>query len=249
YVNLNPCPEACLNERGGGYSCGVFNGVGVNRGCKSDNGTFRPGYLTQLVCMMMEKLLGCCVRATTLHPAVKGPLNKSFSYYDELTYVFGRDKAMGRFAKTFVDVGSNEPGGWKRGVSTVYSQGIDMSQDNVRASLPSRASEGRTESSGSKRKRGSQREVDVEGIHLTLDQTNEKLRMIAEWPVHALANDNHVRMEFFHILREMLELTSLNRALLQRNLLSCMDDLRGFVLMPEDEREGFCRVLLRDTTR
>ncbi|KAA0048205.1 retrotransposon protein [Cucumis melo var. makuwa] len=73
--------------------------------------------------------------------------------------------------------------------------------------------------------------------------------MIAEWPVHALANDNHVRMEFFHILREMLELTSLNRALLQRNLLSCMDDLRGFVLMPEDEREGFCRVLLRDTTR
>ncbi|KAA0037742.1 retrotransposon protein [Cucumis melo var. makuwa] len=131
---------------------------------------------------------------------------------------------MGRFAETFVD-------------------------DDVHASRPSRSSEGRTESSGSKRKRGSQREVDVEGIHLELDQTNNQLKMIAEWPACALVNDNHVRTEFFPILREMPELTSLDRALLQRHLLSRMDDLQGFVLMPEDERDGFCRVLLRDITR
>ncbi|KAA0054316.1 retrotransposon protein [Cucumis melo var. makuwa] len=93
---------------------------------------------------------------------------------------------------------------------------------------------GGTESSGSKRKRESQRELDVEGIHLALDQTNEQLRMIVEWLARALANDNHVRTEFFRILREMSELTSLDRALLQRHLLSRMDDLRGFILMPED---------------
>ena len=133
--------------------------------------------------------------------------------------------------------------------SPVYSQGIDLSQDDVRASRPSRASMGRTGSSGSKRKRGSQREVDVEGIHLALDQTNEQLRMIAEWPARALANEDHVHTEFFRILSEMPELTSLDRTLLQRHLLSRMDDLRGFVLMPEDEREGFCRVLVRDITR
>ncbi|KAA0064312.1 retrotransposon protein [Cucumis melo var. makuwa] len=121
--------------------------------------------------------------------------------------------------------------------------------NDVRASRPSCALEGRTGSSGSKRKRGSQREVDVEGIHLALDQTNEQLRMIAKWPTHALTNDNHVRTEFFRILREMLELTSLDRTLLQRHLLSRMDDLRGFVLMPEDEKEKFCKVLLRDMTR
>uniref|UniRef100_A0A9I9EB63 Retrotransposon protein n=1 Tax=Cucumis melo TaxID=3656 RepID=A0A9I9EB63_CUCME len=132
----------------------------------------------------------------------------------------------------------------------VYSQGIDLSQDDVRASRPSRAlKEGKTESSGSKRKRRSQREVDVEGIHLALDQTNEQLRMIAEWPARVLVNDNHVHTEFFCILREMPELTSLDRALLQRHLLSRMDDLRGFLLMHEDEREGFCRVLLRDMMR
>ncbi|KAA0046234.1 retrotransposon protein [Cucumis melo var. makuwa] len=241
-------------------------------GWKSDNGTFRPGYLAQLVRMMAEKLPGC-QRAVALggtmksivaekelfdnwvrsHPAAKELLNKPFPYYDELTYVFGCDRATGRFAETFADVGSNESsGGYDRfdmgdgneDFPPLYSQGIDLSQDDVRASRPSRASEGRTGSSGSKRKRGSQRDFDVEAIHLALDQTNEQLRQIAEWPARNLANDNHVRTEFFRIMREMPELTSLDRALLQRHLLSRMDDLRGFVLMPEDEREGFCRVLL-----
>uniref|UniRef100_A0A9I9ED78 Retrotransposon protein n=1 Tax=Cucumis melo TaxID=3656 RepID=A0A9I9ED78_CUCME len=45
------------------------------------------------------------------HPAAKGLLNKPFPYYDELTYVFGHDRTTGRFAETFADVGSNEPGG------------------------------------------------------------------------------------------------------------------------------------------
>ncbi|KAA0054852.1 retrotransposon protein [Cucumis melo var. makuwa] len=121
-------------------------------GWKSDNGTFRLGYLAQLVRMMAEKLPGC-----QLHPAAKGFLNKLFSYYNELTYVFGRDKATGQFAETFADVGLTSLAG-----------------------RPSRASEGRTGLSGSKRKRGSQREVDVEAIDLTLDQTNKQLRMIVE---------------------------------------------------------------------
>ncbi|KAA0063961.1 retrotransposon protein [Cucumis melo var. makuwa] len=132
----------------------------------------------------------------------------------------------GRFAETFAEVGFNEPGGYEgfdmvdgnEEFPPVYSQGIDMSHDDVR-------------------------------IHLALDQTNEQLRMIAEWPARALAKDNHMRTEFFCILREMPELTILDRALLQRHLLSRIDDLRGIVLMLEDDREGFCRVLLRDMTR
>ncbi|KAL4013677.1 retrotransposon protein [Cucumis melo var. makuwa] len=228
-------------------------------GWKSDNGTFRPGYLIELVCMMVETLPGCQVRATTViycriktlkrifqviaemrgpacsgfgwndeekciiaekelfdnwvrsHPAAKGLLNKSFLYYDELTYVFGRYRATGWFTETFIDVGSNESGGYDRfdigdgneEFPPVYSQRINLSQDDVRASRPSRASEGRIGSSGSKRKRGNQRDLDVEGIHLALDQTNEQLRQIAEWSARALANDNHVRTEFFRILREI----------------------------------------------
>ncbi|KAL4028002.1 hypothetical protein IC575_011192 [Cucumis melo] len=130
----------------------------------------------------------------------------------------------------------------------VYSQGVDISQDDVRASRPSRAWMVGPDQVD-RRGRGSQRDFELEAIHVALEQTNEQLREIAQWPARNLANDNHVRTEFFRILREMPELTSLDRALLQRHLLSRMDDLRGFVLMPEDEREGFCRVLLRDIER
>ncbi|KAA0061240.1 retrotransposon protein [Cucumis melo var. makuwa] len=62
-------------------------------------------------CIIVEKeLFDNWVR---LHPAAKGLLNKLFSYYDELTYVFGRDRTMGRFAETFIDMGSNKPGGYE----------------------------------------------------------------------------------------------------------------------------------------
>ncbi|KAA0059919.1 retrotransposon protein [Cucumis melo var. makuwa] len=122
-------------------------------GWKSDNGTFRPGYLAKLVSMMAEKLLGCRVRITTIidcriktlkrtfqaiveirgptcsdfgwndeekciiaekelfdnwvrsHLAAKELLNKPFSYYDKLTYVFNRNKVTGGFVETFADVG------------------------------------------------------------------------------------------------------------------------------------------------
>ncbi|KAA0036816.1 retrotransposon protein [Cucumis melo var. makuwa] len=84
---------------------------------------------------------------------------------------------------------------------------------------------------------------------MELECTNDQLRTIAEWPAHVLANDNNMQQEFFRILREMTKLTSLDRALLQRQLLSCMDDIWGFILMLEDEREGFCRVILQDISR
>ncbi|TYK22654.1 retrotransposon protein [Cucumis melo var. makuwa] len=101
-------------------------------GWKSDNGTFRPGYLAQLViakmpgpkcsgfgwndeekCTIAEKelLFDNWVRS---HLAAKELLNKPFPYYSELTYVFGRNRARGRFVETFADMRSNEPGGYDR---------------------------------------------------------------------------------------------------------------------------------------
>ncbi|KAA0059630.1 retrotransposon protein [Cucumis melo var. makuwa] len=190
-------------------------------GWKSDNGTFRPGYLAQLVRMMAEKLPGCQVRATTVIDCRIKTLKRTFQAIAEM-----RGPACSDF-------------GWNDKEKCIIAE-KELFDNWVRV---------RTGSSGSKRKRGSQRDFDVEAIHLALDQTNKQLRQIAEWPARNLANDNHVRTEFFRILCEMPELTSLDRALLQRHLLSRMDDFRGFVLMPEDEREGFCRVLLRDIER
>ncbi|KAA0042481.1 putative nuclease HARBI1 [Cucumis melo var. makuwa] len=104
-------------------------------------------------------------------------LNKPFPYYDELAYMFGRYKATGRFAVTFAVVESNEslryegfdmPDGNEE-FPSMYSQGIDMSQEDVRSSRPSSALEGRVELSGSKRKRGNQQEDEIEVIHMALE--------------------------------------------------------------------------------
>ncbi|KAL4025449.1 hypothetical protein IC575_013846 [Cucumis melo] len=133
-------------------------------GWRSDNGTFRPGYLNQLARMMAFKIPGSNIHASTIdnriklmkrmfhalaemrgpncsgfgwndekkcivaekevfddwvksHPAAKGLLNKSFVHYDELSYVFGKDRATGGRAESFADIGSNDPPGYDAGAA------------------------------------------------------------------------------------------------------------------------------------
>ncbi|KAA0051652.1 retrotransposon protein [Cucumis melo var. makuwa] len=105
-------------------------------------------------------------------------------------------------------------------------------------------SDGKARLSGSKRKRGSQREGELKVIHMALECMNDQLRTIAEWPARTLTNDTHVCQEFLRLLRKMPNLSSLDRALCQRELMSHIDDMRGFVEMTDDERKNFCRVLL-----
>ncbi|KAL0537447.1 hypothetical protein IC582_026425 [Cucumis melo] len=61
-------------------------------GWKSDNGTFRPGYLAQLVRMMAEKLPGCQVRATTVIDCRIKTLKRTFQAITEM-----RDPACSGF--------------------------------------------------------------------------------------------------------------------------------------------------------
>ncbi|KAA0052252.1 retrotransposon protein [Cucumis melo var. makuwa] len=104
-----------------------------------------------------------------------------------------------------------------------------MSKDDVRASRPARASNGRAGSSKSKRKRRSQWDGELEVIHMALECMNDQLRTIVKWPARALANDTHVRQEFLRLLRETLDLSSLDRALCERQLISRMDNMRAGV--------------------
>lgn len=64
---------------------------------------------------------------------MKRLLNKPFSYYNELAYVFRYDRATGRW---FADVGSNEPIGYERfnmpfgndDFPSMYSQSLTCSR-------------------------------------------------------------------------------------------------------------------------
>ncbi|KAA0032054.1 putative nuclease HARBI1 [Cucumis melo var. makuwa] len=47
------------------------------------------------------------------HPAAKGLLNKSFPYYDELSYMLGKNRATESQAETFTDVELNDPTGYE----------------------------------------------------------------------------------------------------------------------------------------
>ncbi|KAA0063924.1 retrotransposon protein [Cucumis melo var. makuwa] len=145
-----------MDQRGGGHSYRVISGVGVYWGME-----VRQWYLSTRLFGLTEMRWPACsgfcwnddvkyiitekqvvdnwVRS---HPVAKDILNKSLPYYDELAYVFDRDRATGHFVETFTNVGFNEPNGYEgfdmsdgnKEFSSLYSQGIDISQDDVRAS-------------------------------------------------------------------------------------------------------------------
>uniref|UniRef100_A0A9I9DJY0 Retrotransposon protein n=1 Tax=Cucumis melo TaxID=3656 RepID=A0A9I9DJY0_CUCME len=122
-----------------------------SNGWRSDNGTFRLGYLAQVQRMMAEKLSGCNIQGVPIihcqikalkriyqaiveirgqhamdlsHPAAKGLLNKTFPYYDDMTYVFGKDRAMEGRSETFAGVGSNVP--WDSMVFPLFEDPDDV---------------------------------------------------------------------------------------------------------------------------
>ncbi|KAA0060100.1 retrotransposon protein [Cucumis melo var. makuwa] len=111
------------------------------------------------------------------HPAAKGLLNKSFLHYDELSYVFGKDYAKGARVETFVDVGSNYLVGYEAftvdtepnmDFQPMYSQGLNMSSDELMETRTTRVSEGRYVSSRSLRKRGGQAADSGKVIHIAI---------------------------------------------------------------------------------
>ncbi|KAA0056167.1 retrotransposon protein [Cucumis melo var. makuwa] len=123
------------------------------------------------------------------HLVAKGILNRSFSHYDELCYVFGRDHGTGGHVETFVNVGSNVIGGYEGFIGndgndieipSMYSQGLDMSSDDIMGTRPRQASDGRNASSRSKRKWVGQTVETVKIIYNSIEYTNDQLYHIVD---------------------------------------------------------------------
>ena len=126
-------------------------------------------------------------------------LNKPFSYYNELAYVFEKDHATGANAETFIDVRSNVPPGFEEfphvdlndmEIPSISSHRFNMSQDDI--ARPSRGTDSRTTSSGSKRRRGGQTSKTTDVIRDAMTLQTEQLRLIAKWLRLALEDESRV---------------------------------------------------------
>ena len=115
---------------------------------------------------------------------MKGLLNKPFSYYDDLSYVFEKDRATGARAEMFADIGSNNPVA-SDGVRPeddldmefpgMSSPRMNLSPDDMMGGRPSRSSNVRPGSSGSKRKRTMQQIDNLDVLRNAMDCTNAQL--------------------------------------------------------------------------
>uniref|UniRef100_A0A9I9E8G2 Retrotransposon protein n=1 Tax=Cucumis melo TaxID=3656 RepID=A0A9I9E8G2_CUCME len=123
------------------------------------------------------------------HSTTKDLLNKSFPHYDELSYVFGKDRATEGQAESFANVGSNDLTGYDAFVAdaatdtdfpTMYSQGLNMSPDNLMGTRTARVSERRNVSSRSKQKRAGHVAHNEDIVRTAIEYENEQLNHIAE---------------------------------------------------------------------
>ncbi|KAA0066131.1 retrotransposon protein [Cucumis melo var. makuwa] len=208
-------------------------------GWKSDNGTFQPGYLAQLVYMMAEKwndkakciitekdLIDNWVRSPT---AAKDLLNKPFPITTNLHMYTG---------------------GIRRRVTLQRPRGLTCPRMiYVSYDLVVRPTVGSDRANQSEKGEACGERGEIEMILVALKCANGQSRAIVEWLMRALQNKIAIRQEVLCLLHAMLDLSSLDKAVCQRVLMCSLDDMRDFVEMTDEERMNYCTILLRDNSR
>ncbi|KAL0560649.1 hypothetical protein IC582_001058 [Cucumis melo] len=190
------------------------------------------------------------------HRAAKGFLHKSFSYYDDLFYVFDKDQATGACLETFADVGSNMLNMFNDGVPlddshdkdipTMYSQGVHMSLDEMFGTRTGQASGRRNCSSGSKRKRGSQHYETVKVIRSVMEFRNDQLKAIVDWSKEKRATEVELHAKVVKQLQDIPELRSQDRTKLIQILFRSVEGIEGFLSIPTELKLEYCNVLLEN---
>ncbi|KAA0066918.1 retrotransposon protein [Cucumis melo var. makuwa] len=219
-------------------------------GWRFDTETFRPRYLNQLARMMAFK-----IPSSNSHPMAKGLLNKLFPHYEELSYVFGKDRATRDRAKTFAEVGSNDPAGYEAFAADtaldtdfkpMYSQGLNMSPDELMGTRTAWVSEDASQTRQEIAKK-------LEAIpELTLMDRCHLMRILMN-NLTALLNglSYDVKTQAKHVrgcltLEAIPELTLMDRCRLMRILMHNIDDMKDFLDVPDNMKYPYCNIIFQE---
>uniref|UniRef100_A0A9I9DDJ0 Retrotransposon protein n=1 Tax=Cucumis melo TaxID=3656 RepID=A0A9I9DDJ0_CUCME len=162
---------------------------------------------------------------------------------------------MRECAETFTDVGSNLPEGYEgfsaddgndMEIPMMYSQGIDMLSDDIMGTRPDRSTEGRTGSSGSKRKQGGQAVETMEIIRNVMEHSNDRLKAIVEWS-NVQRQDASTRLvEVVRQLQRILELSRYDRVCSMQILMCNVDDMKAFLDILDELKLDYCTIIFQD---
>uniref|UniRef100_A0A9I9EKM1 DUF8040 domain-containing protein n=1 Tax=Cucumis melo TaxID=3656 RepID=A0A9I9EKM1_CUCME len=189
------------------------------------------------------------------HPTAKGLLNKSFAHYDELSYVFGKDRATGGWVESFADIGSNHPVGYDAfpadaapdtDFPPMYSPGLNISPDDLMETRTARVNERRNVSSRSKRKRPRHAIDSGDIVRTAIEYGNEQFHRIAEWPILQRQDASQTRQEIVRQLEAISELTLMDRCHLMRILMRNVDDMKAFLEVPDNMKYPYCNIILQE---
>ncbi|KAA0067287.1 hypothetical protein IC582_011376 [Cucumis melo] len=211
------------------------------------------GWNDEQKCLVTEKEV--FIDWVNSNSAAKDLLNKSFPHYDELSYVFGKDRATRGQAETFMDVRLNDPAKYEAFVADaaldtdfqpMYNQGLNMSPDELMGTRTTRVSEGRFVSNRSERKRGPQAANSEEVIRTAIEYENEQLNRIAESPVLQRQDASQTRQEVVRQLEVIPELTLMDRCRVMRILMRNVDDMKAFLDIPDNMKYSYCNIILQE---
>uniref|UniRef100_A0A9I9EK79 Retrotransposon protein n=1 Tax=Cucumis melo TaxID=3656 RepID=A0A9I9EK79_CUCME len=191
------------------------------------------------------------------HPATRDLLNRSFPHYDELSYIFGKDRATRARVESFTNVESNDPVRYETFAADatpdmefqpMHSQGLDMSSDELMGIRTTQVSEGRHVLSGFKQKRGVQPADSGDVIRTTIEYKNEQLNHIVDWIVLQRQDASQTRQEVVQQLETIPELTLMDRCRLIRILMRNVDNMKAFLDVPDKMKFPYYNIILQENS-
>lgn len=179
------------------------------------------------------------------HPQPRGLRNKSFSYYDNLFNVFGKDRADGYDSESPYHMST--PADLEEEKTPEFQEFNVGDPPMVDQFMGENASSTTTSRSGRKKRRVPEELNDIFCIEMRLN-TNQ-LEKIAEWPEKKREADSAKRKQLFDEIQSILGMAMEDCLVIADTLLSDATNFNSFLDFSNDWKRGYCMCVMgRDDT-